>query len=91
VANTGSSNSNAFELISLFVLQESQTAPQSLPEDPEELKMLTLTLAMIAGSLVHCWATEIRVSAPELLTTLAIGQALEKEHVSPIKQGEPNA
>ena len=84
-------NSNAFELISLFVLQESQVTPESLPEDPEELKVLTLTLSMIAGSLVHCWANEIGLSPQELLTTLAIGQALEKEHVSPIKQGEPNA
>lgn len=73
--------------MSIWVLQEQELPVSMLPDNLTDAHEQIVDLALVAASLLSCWAREAKLPPEVLLRDLAVGQAIERT-TSPNK-GEP--
>ena len=64
-------------IIAAWLYEEPVLPHGVMPDGEEAVTTLAVDLGLVAAAFLRCWALESRVPAEELLSDIALGQALD--------------
>lgn len=64
-------------IIAAWLLEEPTLPSGAIPDGQEAVTALAVDLGLVAAAFLRCWALENGIPAEELLSDIALGQALD--------------